>query len=458
MREQVRTLILVVLACFGIFFATKVWLVLPERTSLLKPIGTNTDISDQVIEMIVPEKAILNFGVDEHTVIYDVRSIWPNYYDLLRDKFSEDKIELLRMEKIDKRAYYLLQGERSLIFSINNEVYEEVLTEILNLKDEPSFTGKIRELYFTAKGNFVVLVTDNAYYQVFLDDSPIPTIATYLEGIYQDQKYTPYQNLWELYRVESLAYIPTGAIPSPKQRAYEDQLSKLDNIIRADLAERFLEQSVERAKLIRESESTLYVSGQKSFRIDDSGYLDYRDKTVSNKSSEDMTATLSHALDFLLQKTGLSKELFIQSMTPIELQGNKGYSIDFSFIENPYYVIPNNYKGKGYISMQIFDDHVTYLHYIYRSIASEETETEVSEDLMGIDQIIEDNFENLQRILGDPEMGLEDFWGNVSNVSLLYIDDVLKSKSTLNPCYRVNWNQKVFYFDATTGIFLMEKR
>ncbi len=458
MREQVKTLILVALACLGFFMATRVWLVLPERTSFLKPILPKETVSDQLMEMIVPEKVILNFGVKEHTVLYDVRSIWPTYYDLLRQKFSEDNIELLQMEKIDKRTYYLLQGEPSLIFSMNNETYEEVLTEILNLKGEPSFTGKIRELYFTAKGNYVVLVTDNAYYRVRLDDSSIPTISTYLDSIYQDRKYTPYQNLWELYRVESLAYVPTEPNVAPKSKIYEDQVPKLDNIIRADLAERFLGQPVERAKLIRENESTLYVSGQKSFRIDNSGFLNFQDQSSNTKSSEDMFKTLNYALDFLLQKTGLSKELFVQSMTPIELHGNKGYSIDFSFLETPYYVIPNNYKGKGYISMRIFDDHVTYLHYIYRSGAPEEIREEEPVELMSVAAVVEKNMENLQGMLDQREMKLEDFWEEVDDVSLLYVDNILQVKSKLKPCYQMSRGESTFYFDAVTGEYLMENR
>src|SRR5699024_11451655 len=111
-----------------------------------------------------------------------------------------------------------------------------------------------------------------------------------------------------------------------KTKVYEDQVSKLNNVIRADLAERFLGQPVDRAKLIRETDSVLYVSRQKSFRIDNSGFLNYQDQTPNSKSSEDMVRTLDHALNFLMQKTGLSKELFVQNMTPIELHGNKGYS------------------------------------------------------------------------------------------------------------------------------------
>src|SRR5699024_10814323 len=115
MKERVKTFILVALTCLGFFMATKVWLVLPERTNLFKPIRPKETVSDQVLEMVIPEKVILNFGVKEHTVLNDVRSIWPTYYDLLRQKFSEENIELLQVEKIDKRTYYLLQGEPSLI-------------------------------------------------------------------------------------------------------------------------------------------------------------------------------------------------------------------------------------------------------------------------------------------------------------------------------------------------------
>src|SRR5699024_937804 len=163
--------------------------------------------------------------------------------------------------------------------------------------------------------------------------------------------------------------------------------------IRADLAERFLGQPVERAKLIRETDSVLYVSGQKSFRIDNSGFLNYQDQTPNSKSSEDMVRTLDHALNFLMQKTGRSKELFIQQLTSYELHRSGSYSIEFSCIVNPYDVIPKNNNCKCYISMRIFDDHVTYPPYISRSGVPEEIKNEAPMELMPVAEGIEGNDE-----------------------------------------------------------------
>ncbi|MDO5037743.1 MAG: hypothetical protein Q4E37_05525 [Tissierellia bacterium] len=446
MKERLKTSLIILLFCCLTFMASQIWLVGPRQEAFLEPVTPKPTRDEEPLEeFLSPRRALLNFGNQEHTLVYDAQEIWAGYYPILKQSFDLGEENLApSWEGISWEAYMDLQNEPSLVFKMENPYHGRLLGELLGLSDLS--WGPLKEVYFPVDGAYFILVTEGGQARVRLEDRSMQDMTRYLQSVYKEASYVSYGSLWEAYGQAKQAYFPKEAQPAPVQPIYQDETDFLSPEYAMDLAQRFLARPLEDIQIIGEREANLYVYGQKSLRLSRWGHLDYQDASpvASDSQIEDLDA-LYLALRFIGNKVGITQGLVLD-----QIKKDQGaWILTFNKKEGGWVVKP--LEEGAYLRLKIRNNQVQSFSMTYR-VHSEEGAPgpETDQVLPAFMDLVEARLAS-----GDPFPGqglsLEEFMGGLDQVDLVYLDPTEIDRAPLQMAYEVHWQGQVFYMDPQGG-------
>lgn len=461
MKEGAKTLFL------GLFLATTlvmvglVWMkVPPETEQIISKKESEQEISEELKQRFMPKKAIVNFGPGQHTVSYRVNNFWPFYQNILKESFPKNSGFSRGWKEISNEEYYNLHQNPSVAFDLGSQVYSHLFLESFNLEDrETSIGDQIKQIYFSSNGAFLVLVTDQGNFKYNLSDVSSQGMEKFLNSLKEESTYLPYKSLFELYAIDNLTYIPIEAPKESLNKYYQNDIVHLDPAYENDLAQRFLDQPVEAVNVIKEGQITKYVYGQKTLSIDQNGLIDFINGQTETRGQEsNLTDSIEVALSFVLQKTGIAKKVYFDSVKKIERDGRKGYHLELNYLENDYPVFPIGKENQSaYIKMDIIENNVEHFSYLYRTDAEQEVLNNSKKTLVKIEDAINKNIDQLGLEVGLPGKPLVEILERVENINVCLLDQVDKTSKPLVYGYELDFGHKKIYFHGLSGEMIMER-
>lgn len=460
MKENIKTLLLSLLLGVTILMIGLVWMRVPTNTEqILVREKESPDISEELQRRFYPQKAIINFGAGEHTVVRRIENLWPFYVNILKESFFKEEESVGEWKEISEEEYFNLHQEPSIAFDLENEIYSHLFVETFYLKKEDLDMGeKVKQVYFSANGDKMILVTNQGYFKYGLSDVSSQGMEKYLISLKNESNYTPYKSFWELYGVDNLVYIPQIPLKENFQKVYQNDLTYLTPAYESDLVQRFLNQSLDDVHPISEEDSRVYVSGQKNLRIYKEGYISYQDSAEKRKEEPNLTKSIEVATNFIVEKTGLANEFYIDTVSEVEKNGRSGYHLEVNYLENSLPVIPLNKKDPySYIKMDLIDNNVENFFYLYRTASEEPTIKKDDKEMMAIEEILSQNLDEVAFKIGRPGGEYLDVIKKIEDINICLLDQVEGKSNPLIYGYEVNFNGKRIYFSGETGEILMER-
>lgn len=462
MREGAKTLILSLLVVSTLVMAGLVWMKPPQDTrEIIKREDRKGKLSEEVRKDFLPRKALINFGPGDHTQVSHVKNIWGFYENILLESFLNEGNAPVNWKEISNQEYYDLHQRPSVVFDLGNNIYSHLFLESFKIRDKnKDLEGRVKEVYFSSNGAFLVLVTENGNYKFDLSDVSSQGMEKYLKNIKADPNQVPYKSLFELYNIDSLVYIPLEPLKEHSEKVYQNDLYQIDPAYENDLAQRFLGQPVELARVIEEDESTLYVVDQKTLRLDRRGLVDFSDRLESNKAEErDLNKSIEEVQNFIVQKTGIGKRVYFDSLAEIEKDGRKGYHFKLNYIEGAYPVFPLlGDKQKAYMEVDVVENKVVHLSYLYRTESQDQVQEPGQErPMLKVDEIMYKNLDRLSLEVGLPGKPLAQVLERVENINICLLDQVKEERTPLEMGYEVDFGHKKIYFRASDGQMVMER-
>ena len=115
-KERFKTILLLSLVCLSLYLVTKVWVEFPYGTSFDFLEEEIKELESYLsIDLIRPNKYLVNFNEDSHTIFYsDIdNNLWTTAYSSLASILSSDEVET---EEISKEEYISYHDKRSIVF------------------------------------------------------------------------------------------------------------------------------------------------------------------------------------------------------------------------------------------------------------------------------------------------------------------------------------------------------
>lgn len=461
MSETLKTVIILLLFVLLVFLGTQVWMVVPMKENILD-VGApaSQDTREDLEDFVQPSQALLNFGYEDQTLVYDLRATWPSYYQVLKSTLQEGGLDTARWESLAQEDYLALLDQPSIVFIMENRAYGLLLRDLLGLPSQA--LGPIKEVYFPLEGGYFVLANKEGQVRVNVDDVSMQDMSRYLRSVYEGPSYTPYMSLYKTWGQARQVYLPDGVQPWPADLIYQNEIALLSPKNAMDLAERFLSRPLEDIQLVEEEGASLYVYEQKSLRLNESGLLSYYDAGIPSTVEPRITGleALRASLAFMADKVGVTEDLVL---TSLETEDD-GWSLTFNRQEGARRVVPLD--GGDYFSIRIQNSRIRNFRMVYRTPVDldpedqEEVQTAPLPKKEGPIQVpvrdfISENIEAWEEALG---WGLTEasFYQGLRRLRPVYVDRTQMDQASLVPAYEFYWEDRVIYVDQASGAILRE--
>ena len=429
MKERIKTVILAALLVLTLVLARQIWLAPPPTGNKLIAVA-DTKFTDAVIGRMMPAAMVVNFGDGAHTKTVQLKNLWPFYRNILKQNF--DGKEKVQWEKMAYKDYLKCHDKPSVVFEVAKGTYSDLFKDVYNLHD---LKGEIAAIYFSESEGVIFETEEGAMkpdFSVNLSD-----INKYIRSLEREDN-PPYSSLWERYGIQRAVYI------SDEKPVFES-----DVVYKNDLLRRLLKAGIDDLHEIGEEDSTLYVWGQRTVRLYNNGLLDYKDQTEAAKEVMDPAGAVERAFEFVAKNTGTIDDVYLEKLEPITANGGRGYRVVMNHSEKGLPVFPVKGEKIDAIVVELFNNQVKRMTYLYRNKAEEESANTLVEGMAFADVVAMH-----PEIFGAKEDGYDQLLKPLRRVSLCYLDDGREEKKALVPGYYVLYGERVYLFDALSGAYV----
>lgn len=399
MKEKFKTFILIILVCISIFLTKQLWIEVPTKvfSSLNKP-AESFSSSYLLIDMIAPNKYLLNFDAEKHMLFYDesIYELWTDARSSLNQILESKDVEI---EIVTGDDVYDYNAKKSISFSFPEKLNTYILAKALDVETPNKITDTIKEvnsiyIYLGSKEPFFVFSNDKEHVRVEDVNIDIEKIKEqFLEIEEKEQsKENPnyYYSMRQTMGTDKDIYIPYPyEVDDSFPRVFvENEIESLNEEDKRKLAERFFDKNIDYIREIVESNgSYIYIDDQRILKLNVNGSLEYfhgiPDQIVSKKRN--LYESMNTAADFISKNIGLPKGMMhLADVEDIEEDGNLGYRFNFKYRIKGIPVILGNKEVVDFIEVEVYNDHIeSYKQFIRRDMNK-------SENLLENDEILND--------------------------------------------------------------------
>ena len=402
MKERLKTFLLFSLVGISIFITQKLWLKLP--TDYIKNIDINRpDISTSyaISDMISPNKYLLNFDQDNHTLVYDDSKygLWASSRTSLRQIFESKTIKI---ENISNEDYILFEKDKSLIFYFPEEISSYILAKAWNINkpnDIVDTIPSISSIYIYLGNGEPFFVFSGNGQRVIVKDSIINTemLKADINIIETDKEYPNYYSMRKNLDTDNDIYVLFNANNMLPRVFVTNEIAIMNETQKNNLAKSFFNKQIDHRYIVENNGSTIYRYDQRVLKLNINGTLEYFHGLDEPVKERNFYQSLSAAADFISQKTGVQKGMYLSKSEKIEIDGNKGYRLSFKYRVRGIPVILGNLQIDEYIQMDVFKDHIrNYKQYLRKDMNPTPNTVIENKPMLSSYDIIDMNSETLK--------------------------------------------------------------
>lgn len=473
MKERLKTFLLFSLVGISIFITQKLWLKLP--TDYIKNIDINRPVistSYAISDMISPNKYLLNFDQENHTLVYDDSKygLWASSRTSLRQIFESKTIKI---ENISNDDYILLEKDKSLIFYFPEEISSYILAKAWNIKkpnDIVDTIPSISSIYIYLGNGEPFFVFSGNGQRVIVKDSIINTemLKSDINIIETDKEYPNYYSMRQNLDTDNDIYVLFNANNMLPRVFVTNEIAIMNETQKNNLAKSFFNKEIDHRYIVENNGSTIYRYDQRVLKLNINGTLEYFHGLDEPVKERNFYQSLSAAADFISQKTGVQKGMYLSKSEKIEIDGNMGYRLSFKYRVRGIPVILGNLQIDEYIQMDVFKDHIrNYKQYVRKDMNLTPNTVIENKPMLSSYDIIDMNNETLKdRYLMknsfEPEMDegaqIKKVLNSIKDITLAYYDPCLKDKEErLIGVWSIRLEDRILAFDAYSGSLVYER-
>lgn len=450
-KNIILNIILIALVALTIIQSSFLWIDLPKReTSNQATESYNPE--ELFIEILKPQKLIVNFGEQRHTILNKFDDTYKDYLDTIFTIFNETEEDSL--VPITVEEYLDFQQKRSIVFEFNRVITGNIFRNLLgfsNKSNKKNDNIPISNIYISDSD--VIIGNANGYFKSNISINK--SIATTLSTI-ENQGYENYNNFFELYGIKKNLLFPQKTSISVRDVYYSSDLLQVEQQTKNNLAEKLLSQSIDYIQEITQDNGTTFVYEDKFLTLNNNGAIYYEDSSNIESKDRNLYTSLNSSINFIANKVGTVESLSLSKIEPIELGKNLGYKFSFNISEDSVPVVINGEKYKNYIELQVFSDHIRSYQQAYRQIENDPEIKYTNTKVLPLESIVEKN-----RILFVDELSeltAQDILAKIQDVDLVYLYDFPEEEfQKLSIAVKINYDNRELFFSTESGKFIMER-
>ncbi|HEY4544348.1 MAG TPA: hypothetical protein VIG40_06855, partial [Tissierellaceae bacterium] len=264
MKEKIKSIILFLLVGLSISMTSRLWLQSADR--VIEAISKNDQNKMEntkhypLVDMISPNKYLLNFGLKNHTMLYDdsKHKMWKNGSEPLKSLFSRKDVYL---KEISHEEYLEYLQDKSLVYNFSEKINSYILAKALDVEKPNVIVDtmpKIDKIYvYLGQGDpFFVLSEGDVNLKVELDNINTKDLIAEIDRIEEKGNYPYYYSMRETLDMDNDIFIPLEVNYSLPEVFVENKVKMLTEQQRNDLAQRFLNKNIDYIKEIVESNNS----------------------------------------------------------------------------------------------------------------------------------------------------------------------------------------------------------
>lgn len=424
----------------------------------------------QTIDLIKPDRVVVNFGADNYTVISSgKRNVWrpDEGHSMVKELDRFGQAENISVEEITYAKYWEIMKFRSVRAEFSYDIPISDFCRNFNIKKAQSYDAieAVSAIgYSTASGQSIFIYDgkNHKYYRLFTDEDR--TDFTALIATIESEGYNIYYPLSTYLGVDNNTLVPLAVETNLKgfsfrQDTYSYQTEKINKI-----AEDFFGGNFDFVRKITEDNGTviyMYGYGQNVLIVNTDGSIEYKEEQIMDNAEQSYLEALETAVDFVARH-GSWESLEGAKLTPylkdVILNPNKkkGYRFIFGMEVNGSRL----YYEEGYpIITDVISGQVTYYK---RNMIDfdkgelEAIETYSVEDAFSAVNLIAQNYKNIfdillqfgvVRIPQDQTAMFEEVASLVNNMQIGYVKPAKGDVTEIRPVWIVTVNDIDVYFD-----------
>lgn len=471
-KERFKTILLLSLVCLSLYLVTKVWVEFPYGTSFDFQEEEIKELESYLsIDLIRPNKYLVNFNEDSHTIFYsDIdNNLWTTAYSSLASILSSDEVET---EEISKEEYISYHDKRSIVFYFPEQFNVYILARFLDVPQPNDIVEKIQEvdsIYFHLGNDepFLILSKEDFHLKIFEPTIKLEALKSKISAMENIGNITYYYPMRDTVDVNNNIYIPVKMSKSIPVVYVENEINT-DNIedLR-NIAELFFQKDIDYIREIVENNgSVIYLHDDKVLKINYRGFLEYIAPLEETVNERNLYISLVTASDFLFSNLALPKNLYLSKIEEIESGENLGYRFTFKYRIGGLPVILKSDVVEDFIQLEVFNKYVTnYKRFIRRQMDGTYNAMDNRVMLSAYD-IINMNYElirqdhiakyNIQD--EDEEFIKKEILSRIEDIYIAYVDPCEnKTGERLIGVWILKMEDYIYAFDVYNGNLVVKK-
>lgn len=438
--KATSTYILIGLILLLVFQSKNLWLSFDTKPEDKVKIG---EVDEFLQEILTPQRLIANFGDREHYMTTDLSSYWKMTGENISEKLQKATSENLQL--IDIEDYLKLQKQKSLVFKFNSPLSGSVFVNLIgdkrnsndiNLSVDSIYISELGDIYISGSKSFYKLADIKVDFDI--------------DGILKEVKTKGIRavNFYEAYGIKKDIYIPDEDYLSLQRVAYVSGLGKLEEGMKANLAERFLGIPIDYIREMSVDGKNTYVYENEYLSLSSNGIIEYSLESLFDVKSRDLNKSLDRAVEFIAQKTGISSGIYLEKIEPCDYNESRGYRFFFNLKDGQIpLVLPS--KDHSFIEIDVYSEYVKNYREFYIRKDNDPIYKKDKISIEGIHKILKKNRRHFNN------KSVMEILSSIDNLNLVYL--IFSSEEAEEPTlvYEMTYMGNFYYFNVENGSLMM---
>lgn len=438
--KATSTYILIGLILLLVFQSKNLWLSFDTKPEDKVKIG---EVDEFLQEILTPQRLIANFGEREHYMTTGLSSYWKMTGENISEKLQKATSENLQL--IDIEDYLKLQKQKSLVFKFNSPLSGSVFVNLIgdkrnsndiNLSVDSIYISELGDIYISGSKSFYKLADIKVDFDI---DEILKEVKT--KGIRA-------VNFYEAYGIKKDIYIPDEDYLSLQKVAYVSGLGKLEEGMKANLAERFLGIPIDYIREMSVDGKYTYVYENEYLSLSNNGIIEYSLESLFDVKSRDLNKSLDRAVEFIAQKTGISSGIYLEKIEPCDYNESRGYRFFFNLKDGQIpLILPS--KDHSFIEIDVYSEYVKNYREFYIRKDNDPIYKKDKISIEGIHKILKKNRRHFNN------KSVMEILSSIDNLNLVYL--IFSSEEAEEPTlvYEMTYIGNFYYFNVENGSLMM---
>lgn len=472
-KEDIKTLLLILLVCISIFLTKELWIEIPS--DILSAFRSNEGVTSSYIfsDMIIPHKILINFNENSHTLLYsdEGNNIWPYGKLYLKNTFLEKNF---KTSYISNEEYVSYQKHKSINYYFSEAMSTYILAKALEVKDPNTITEKIPEvnsvyIFLEADEPFLILSNDVKHLKITNLSFNIKELREIINTIELKGNYTYYYSIRDTLGGDNDLYIPYRMTSNIPTVYVQNEIKIEDREEIRNIAERFFNKDIDYLReIVERNGSTIYIYNQNVLKIYKNGYLEYFSPLEEPVRERNLYISLNTVANFISSHSGALKGMYLDRIEEVEWDNNLGYKLVFKYRVKGMPLVVGCTDVEPSIEVEVYNKYVrSYKRFVREEVILQNDEKILNgENMLSAFDIIDMNYNLLESryILdkgiankGENHNLNKEVIDGIEDISLAYFDPCQKEgNEKLIGVWSLTIEGRVYAFDVYTGKLIYE--